>query len=313
MSEVVAELTELGIATKNEDGSVGINFDESTKIPSCVLAKRDGTHGYLASDLACIKYRITNGWNPEHIVYCVDVRQELHFRQLFEVARKWIASSTWGKNLTTVPQFTHAKNGFLKLKDGAMSTRKGNIIRLQALIEEAISRVEILLQEKSDSLDSKNIKAIAIGAIKYSYLMSDREKDIVFDWDKALNFEGHSGPYIQYAYVRAKNILDKSDIILGKHEAMPTELSQYDRNLILLLSKKEEVIDMLLHTHKPHHLAIYAYDVATTFSSFYVHTPKLLEEKDESIKSIRLHLVHQVQETLAEVFGILAIPLPDRM
>jgi arginyl-tRNA synthetase len=148
MSEVVAELIQLGIATENEDGSVGVIFDESTKIPSCMLAKRDGTHGYLASDLACVKYRITNGWNPEHIVYCMDVRQELHVRQIFEVARLWIERSEWGKSIAIVPQCFLAKNGFLKLKDGAMSTRKGNIIRLGALMDEGISRVDALLKEK---------------------------------------------------------------------------------------------------------------------------------------------------------------------
>jgi arginyl-tRNA synthetase len=189
MSDVVSELVKLGIATKNEDGSVGIIFDEATKLPSCILAKRDGTHGYLASDLACIRYRITNGWNPEHIIYCVDVRQELHFRQLFEVTQLWIEKSDWGKKLATIPKYTHAKNGFIKLKDGAMSTRSGNIIRLQSLIDEGISRVDALLGKKGITLEVDNIKAIAIGAIKYSYLMSDREKDIVFDWDKALNFE----------------------------------------------------------------------------------------------------------------------------
>lgn len=143
--------------------------------------------------------------------------------------------------------------------------------------------------------------------------MSDREKDIVFDWDKALNFEGHSGPYIQYAFVRAKNILEKSGWVDYADTKIPAEFSQYDRNLIILLSKKEEILDTVLNTYKPHHLAIYAYDLATTFSSFYVHTPKLLEEKDESLKSIRLAMVHQVIETLTQIFDILAIPLPDRM
>lgn len=121
---------------------------------------------------------ITNGWNPEHIVYCVDVRQELHFRQLSEVARKWIASSTSDKNSCRLPQFTHVKNGFLKLKDGAMSTRKGNIIRLQALIEEAISRVEILLQEKVILSIQKTSKLSPLGLS--NILISCRMKRISY-------------------------------------------------------------------------------------------------------------------------------------
>jgi arginyl-tRNA synthetase len=163
------------------------------------------------------------------------------------------------------------------------------------------------------ALDVKNTEAIAIGAIKYSYLMSDREKDIVFDWDKALNFEGHSGPYIQYSYVRAKNILEKSGWKAGIALSEAPALGQYDRQLISMLAKKEEAIDSMLAGYKPHHLAIYAYDLATTFSSFYVHTPKLLDEPDADLKNIRLEMVERTLRTIEEVFDILAIPLPERM
>jgi arginyl-tRNA synthetase len=143
--------------------------------------------------------------------------------------------------------------------------------------------------------------------------MSDREKDIVFDWDKALNFEWHSGPYIQYAYVRAKNILGKSDQDFTLPVNFSGKLSPFDKHLILLLAKKEEVIDNMLQSHKPHHLAMYAYELATTFSSFYVHTPKLLEEWDADLKAIRLSLVDQTVKTIADTFKILAIPLPNKM
>ncbi len=118
MKSVVEELIEKQIATQNEDGSVGIVFPEETKIPSCILAKKDGTHGYLASDLACIKYRTTNGWNPEKIIYCTDVRQELHFRQLF-----WTAEHAWA-DLLAGKELIHVMNGFISLKEGAMSTRE---------------------------------------------------------------------------------------------------------------------------------------------------------------------------------------------
>lgn len=169
-----------------------------------MLAKRDGTHGYLASDLAAIKYRLTNGWNPSKILYCVDVRQALHFKQLFAIARK-----AWPELLKNV-ELCHVSNGFIRLKDGAMSTRKGNIIRLQDLIDEGFDRTKAIIESKGVHLSDENLRSIAVGAIKYSYLMQDREKDIVFDWDKALSLEGHSGPYIQYAYVRAKNIIEKA-------------------------------------------------------------------------------------------------------
>ena len=169
-----------------------------------MLAKRDGTHGYLASDLAATKYRMTNGWNPAKIFICSDIRQQLHFRQCF-----WIARQAWPELLKKVDLF-HVSNGYIRLKEGAMSTRKGIIIRLQDLIDEGFARTKAIVEEKGQSLSDTDIQAISIGAIKYSYLAQDREKDITFDWDKALSFEGNSGPYIQYSYVRAKNIGEKA-------------------------------------------------------------------------------------------------------
>ena len=141
MDMIVNELLEKGIATKNEDSSVGIIFPEETKLPSTILEKRDGTHGYLASDLACIKYRVTNGWNPDKISIGTDVRQALHFKQVFTTARMagWISESI---------ELVHVGNGFISLPDGAMSSRKGNIIRLEDLLEEGFVRTKKILEEK---------------------------------------------------------------------------------------------------------------------------------------------------------------------
>jgi len=180
---------------------VGVIFPKETKLPSCILQKRDGTHGYLASDLAAIKYRLKN-WSPSRIVYFVDNRQALHFRQLFTTATKaWLD----GKNT----ELTHAGNGFVSLPDGAMSTRHGRVIFLKDLIGESFERVEKILIERERTLSDSDIKAVALGAIVYSFLSQDRERDWIFEWDKVLAFEGNSGPYLQYTYVRWKKILDE--------------------------------------------------------------------------------------------------------
>ena len=120
---------------------MGVLFPEETKIPSCILQKKDGTGLYLTSDLAAIKYRMTNGWNPSKIIYCVDVRQQLHLRQAI-----WIAKQAWSE-LENVELF-HAFNGFIKLKEGAMSTRHGTVIFLEDLITEGIERTARILEEK---------------------------------------------------------------------------------------------------------------------------------------------------------------------
>lgn len=142
MRSIVDELVSLGIAIQNEDGSVAVEFAPETKLPSTIIQKRDGTMLYITSDLAALKYRLTNGWNPTEIAYFVDVRQSLHFRQLFDIARR-----AWPERLSGV-KLTFAGNGAVKLKDGFMSTRRGNIIRLEKLIDDAFDRVQAVLRDK---------------------------------------------------------------------------------------------------------------------------------------------------------------------
>lgn len=142
MRSIVDELVSLGIAVQNEDGSVAVEFAPETKLPSTIIQKRDGTMLYITSDLAALKYRLTNGWAPTEIAYFVDVRQSLHFRQLFDIARR-----AWPERLSGV-KLTFAGNGAVKLKDGFMSTRRGNIIRLEKLIDDAFDRVQAVLTEK---------------------------------------------------------------------------------------------------------------------------------------------------------------------
>ena len=319
MKDIVRELIDLKVATQNEDGSVGVVFPEETKIPSCVLQKKDGTGLYLTSDLAAIKYRLTNGWNPSKIVYCVDSRQQLHLKQAFTIAKM-----AWPELLGNTELF-HAFNGFIKLKEGAMSTRKGTVIFLSDLITEGFNRTKAILTEKGQSLSDEDIEAISIGAIKYSYLAQDREKDIVFDWDKALSFEGNSGPYIQYSFVRAKNIIEKSTDLCppdkGGGEAgglwnLPSEklnLSEYDRACLRRLSFFDKAVQDSATKYKPHILANYCYELASEFNAFYVHTPKILEEPDEDMKNFRLNLIWKVAETLEKGFELLAIKMPGKM
>ncbi len=313
MKDIVRELIEKWIATQNDDGSVGVVFPDEMKMPSCILQKKDGTGLYLTSDLAAIRYRLTNGWNPSKIIYSVDVRQQLHLRQAFTIAKMAWWKELWAESV----EFFHAFNGFIKLKEWAMSTRHGTVIFLEELIQQGNERTAAILAEKwrtgDKALSEKDIQAITVGAIKYSYLTQDREKDVTFDWDKALNFEGHSGPYIQYAYVRARKIVQSDEMTHTELSALDSTLSPHDKSLIQILSASEWVIDTVAKTHKPHHLALYAYDVAVEFNSFYVHTPKILEEKNTELKAFRLALVAKTAETLKKSFELLAIEMPSEM
>lgn len=309
MGNVVEELIFAGIAQRSQDGSVGVSFPEGSKLPSNILQKKDGTHGYFASDLACIKYRLMNGWNPSKIIYCTDMRQALHFKQVFAVARMawWVSGEI---------ELVHAPNGFISLPEWAMSTRKWNVVWLDDLFDEAFTRTRAILEEKSRTLSDEDTRSIAIGWLKYSYLMRDREGNVIFNWDNALNLEGRSGPYIQYAYVRSKKLNAQLAIDPNEAKEIPMSevgLTEQDKTLIKVLIRMDEAIDEVIKTHKPHHLALYCYDLATTFNSFYALSPTIVGETNPDIKFIRSVLSKMTEEKLRLWFELLGINMPSEM
>lgn len=321
MKEIVEELIDLKIATRNDDNSVGVEFE---KLPSTILQKRDGTHGYLASDLATIKYRTDNAkselidddgidWaNLEKIIYSVDVRQELHLQQVFDIARRagWVDSV----------ELFHASNGFISLKDGAMSTRTGKIIRLEALLDEAQERAKKIILEKRDDIAGEELEKLAkiiwIWAIKYGYLSKSRTTNVVFDWDEFMTFEGNSGPYIQYAYVRGKSILEQiksEQNLISRLDLEPIffEIPEEIELIKWLLDYKNVLIETS-QKNFPHILAGYIYELTKLFNSFYsaVH---IKNEPSEWKKQLRIMLVEIFCKTIKDGFWVLGIEVPEKM
>lgn len=319
MKQIVEELVKNKIATKNEDGSVWVVFPEETKIPSCILQKRDWTHWYLASDLACIKYRMQN-WNPEKILYFVDVRQQLHLKQVFTISKiAWWISAPLNKgelkgDSVSIELF-HAYNWFISLKDGAMSTRKWRIIKLEALLDEAEDRAKKIIQEKRDDIKWSELDELAkkvwIWAIKYWYLSKSRTTDVIFDWDEFMTFEWNSWPYIQYAYVRAMQILEKSWIIPGTLSSASFDHDE-EIDLVKELFNYKDVLQETASTCFPHLLCNYAYNLTKKFNSFYnkVH---ILSEENESKKLLKLQLVLTFSEVLKDAFDTIWIQMPEKM
>lgn len=306
MSDIVSELLEKNIVTKNEDNSVWVIFAEETKIPSCILQKRDGTKGYLASDLACIKYRIEN-WNPKKILYFVDVRQSLHFKQAFEIVK----NAKWSEKTELI----HCPNGFISLKDGAMSTRKWKIIKLEDLLLEAKSRAKKIILEKRQDFSEKELDNLAriiwIWAIKYWYLKKSRENNVVFDWDEFMSFEGNSGPYIQYSYVRAKKILEKNNFEKNTENIWNFEFDE-ETNLVKLLADYEKILIETAEKNMPHILCNYIFEITKAFNSFY-NSVNILNTENIWNKNLKLLLVDLFSKILKECFDILAIEMPEEM
>jgi arginyl-tRNA synthetase len=312
MKSIVKELVEKKIAIKNEDNSVWIIFDDKLKIPSCILQKRDWTHWYLASDLAAIKYRMDN-WNPVKIVYFVDTRQSMHLKQVFTISKKvwWVKENT---------ELFHANNWFISLKDGAMSTRRWRIIKLDALLDEAEERAKNIILEKRDDIVwvelYKIAKIIWIWAIKYGYLKKSRETDVIFDWDEFMSFEWNSGPFIQYAYVRAIRVLEKSSYSISlkwRKEATKWIFEYSDEiELIKAISNYFEALENTTKTNSPHILCKYSYELTKTFNTFY-NNIHILSEEDENKKINRLKLVELFSEVLKDSFKMLGIEMPNKM
>jgi len=306
MKDIVGELLEKNIATKNEDGSVWVVFSDEMKIPSCILQKRDGTHGYLASDLASVKYRIDN-WNPQKILYFVDVRQQLHLKQTFVISRLagWLGKDT---------EITHAHNGFISLKEGAMSTRKWKIIKLQDLLYQSEEKAKNIILEKRADIQEDELeklsKTVWVAAIKYWYLKKSREMDVIFDWDEFMSFEWNSAPYIQYAYVRAKTILDNYGGEIARNSV--TFETESDKNLAKAILWFENAVSNMLESYHPHILCQYVYDLTKAFSVFY-NNVSILKEDSSDIKNSRLLLLSGFMRVIDESFSLLGIPLPDKM
>ena len=312
MHDIVNELVEKWIATKNDDNSVWVVFPDEAKLSSCILQKRNGTHWYLASDLACIKYRQDN-WNPEKIIYSVDVRQQLHFQQCFYIA----AAAGW----ISADKLTHAYSWFIALKDGAMSTRKGRIIKLDKLLDEAEEKAKGIILEKRDDISGQELeklgKIIGIWAIKYGYLKKTRESDVIFDWDEFMTFEGNSWPYIQYAYVRATRILEKllEDVSIKDidiTQMLDTDLQLEELEFVKLFWEYEDMLIEALDKNAPHLIAAYAYNLTKKFSSFYNAT-SVIHEKDVQKRNLRIVFVQTFMRYIEDSFALLWIDLPDKM
>ena len=318
MKDIVKELVEKWIATKNEDGSIWVIFPDE-KIPSCMLQKRDGTHGYLASDLAAIKYRIDN-WNPKKILYFVDVRQKLHLTQAFEIAKlAWWINIVKSEDDNNKCDLIHAYNWFISLKTGAMSSRKWNIIKLDKLLDESNSRAKKIILEKRNDISWEELEELAeiiwIWAIKYWYLSKSRTSDVVFDWDDAMTFEWNSWPYLQYAYVRALRIIEKSEFSEDDIDNFLINSKFWSSFEVDLFNEIVNYNDILLEVSEnllPHQLCAYLYSLTKSFSSFY-NNVQILWEKDEEYKKFKLKLVLEFVKIVRDIFEILAIKLPTKM
>ena len=294
MPGVVDKLLKAGLAEESE-GALIVNL-EAEKLGVAIVRKSDGGYNYTTSDLACVKSRIAE-YAPERIVYVTDARQQLHFRQWFSIAAKMGCTTT----------LVHVPFGLMSFQGKAISTREGNLIRLDELLEEAKRRALDIVKERGG--DERLAEQIGYGAVKYSDLSHDPITDIDFSWDKALALEGNSGPYLQYAHARVRSLMAKAG---GEPAARVFAVAEpLERRLALQLVEFPGAVVRAAEAYKPSVLADYLFQTAQVYSSFYQSTPVLKSE--EPARSSRLALCALFGDILRTGLGLLGIESPDHI
>ena len=294
MPGVVEELIKAGLAVESE-GALVVNL-EAEKLGVAIVRKSDGGYNYTTSDLACVKSRVAE-YAPERIIYVTDARQQLHFRQWFSIAAKMGCTTT----------LVHVPFGLMSFQGRAISTREGNLIRLDELLEEAKRRAFEIVKERGG--DERLAEQIGYGAVKYSDLSHDPITDIDFSWDKALALEGNSGPYLQYAHARVRSLLAKAGGEPAERAFAVAEPSE--RRLALQLVEFPGAVVRAAEAYKPSVLADYLFQTAQLYSSFYQSTPVLKSE--EGTRVARLSLCALFGDVLRTGLGLLGIESPDHI
>ena len=305
LAPLVQRLLDQGIAEVSE-GAVCVFFREDPALAErpCLIRKGDGGYLYATTDLATIEYRIER-WKPDQIWYVVGAPQQLHFDQVFAVARRMGI----GTRLRFIP-FGSILGEDRKL----MKTRSGENVSLKSLLAEAEERALALVQEKNPELSEaekrKVARAVGIGAVKYADLSQARMTDYVFSWERMLSFQGNTAPYLQNAYVRVRSIFRKleGDWVAPERVTL-TEAAEM--NLARKLVQFGETVPQVLDDFRPNILANYLFELANTFHGFYEACPVLKAE--EPARGTRLALCEMTGRVLEKGLELMGIRVPERM
>ena len=308
MPSVLEELKKKNIA--REDQGALVVFFEDDKLPPAIVQKKDGSFLYTTSDLATMKFR-KNELKVDEAVYLTDDRQQNHFKQVFEIGKMLGEPYDYKK--------THIVFGIMRFGDQIFSSRSGNTIRLVDLLDEAKKQVKKVIDEKNPNIPEKEKEKIAetigSGAIKYFDLSQNRTSDITFTWEKVLNFEGNTGPYLQYTYVRIMSIfrkLEEENINVENTDIVLDEMAGIERELASELLKFPQAVVKSYENFRPNIIADYLFDTAKLFNSFY-NSSSILKEEDKQVMDARILLAKKAAFVLKEGLELLGIKTVNRM
>ena len=306
MPEVIEILENTGKLVESQGAKIIDLEDKGINTP-CIIQKSNGSTTYATRDLAAILYRART-YDFDKALYVVSYEQTLHFKQVFEVAKLLGIDEKYTKGLKHVPF------GMVSLPTGKMSTREGNIVKLEELLNESIARAKEIIEEKNPELEDKDevAKKVGVGAVIFNDLSNSRIKDEVFDWNQILNFQGETGPYVQYTYVRTKSVLEKAGYMPTIEEIKFDKLlDEASKNIIKLIYNFENILIQVTEKEEPSILSRYLIDLAKAFSNFYNDNKILVEDKD--IQNARVYLTYAVGKVLKTGAKLLGIEMPNKM
>lgn len=304
MDEVVEILREKNLLTES-DGAQVVDLSE-LNIPPCIVLKSDGATIYATRDIAAALYRHRT-YDFYKNIYVVGIPQALHFKQIFAVMEK--AGWEWAKGCE------HVGFGLVKLPGKNMSTRHGDVVLLEDVLNESIEKTkEIIISNGSavDDIDDAS-KKIGIGAILYTFLKNSREKDIIFSWESMLDFEGESAPYCQYGYARGRSILRRAEGIDFKGADFSKTVSDEEYALAKQLNGFADAVKVAADKNEPFYINRYVTNLTKAFNKFYNTNPILKEDVDAETKKARLALVSASTEVIKSALGLLGIDTVESM
>ena len=309
MSEVISILEKTGKLIESQ-GAIIIDLEESGINTPCIIEKSNGSTTYATRDLAAILYRART-YDFDKALYVTSYEQVLHFKQVFEVAKLLGLDEKYTKGLE------HVSFGMVLLPTGKMSTREGNMIKLEELLQESILRAKEIIEQKNPELEDKEevAKKVGLGAVIFNDLANSRVKDEIFEWDQILNFQGETGPYIQYTYVRTQSVLEKAGVkgnILSDDMVNVDKLNDvYSQNIIKLLYGLGDILVQVTEKNEPSILSRYLIELAKAFSSFYNENRIMVE--DSKLQNSRIYLTYAVGKVLKTGAELLGMEMPEKM
>ena len=304
--EVIDILDKTGKLVESEGARVIDLSDKGISTP-CIVCKSNGSTIYATRDLAAILYR-SRTYDFDKCLYVTSYEQNLHFKQIFEVAKLLGIDEKYLNGLE------HVSYGMVRLPSGKMSTRKGNFVKIKDLLNDTIEEAQKIIEAKNPDLEDKEevAKRVGVGAVIFNNLVTSRVKDEIFDINTMLNFQGETGPYIQYTYVRTNSILQKAGAVPNINDVDVKTLSdEYSQNVIKLLGNFQDILVQVTNKEEPSILAKYLIDLSKAFSAFYNENKIIGEEK--TIQDARVFLTYCVGKTLKDGASLLGMQMPDKM